>query len=95
MRYINGGVVVNEAPEDGATAVSFLPTGYSGPCVLKYDGRNVTNWALFPSAEEGLAAACLANRYDVGGFQDVELHTPEVAPDGTPGYATAEQWLSI
>ncbi|MBO9900323.1 hypothetical protein J7369_22140 [Xanthomonas phaseoli pv. dieffenbachiae] len=92
-KHISGGRVISEAPEDGATAVSFLKEGYTGPCAMKYEGNSGTYWAIFPSVAAGSTAACLANRHDIGGFRDVELHLPEVAPAGATEFESAEAWL--
>ncbi|MCC8616318.1 hypothetical protein [Xanthomonas vesicatoria] len=86
------GQVIAVSEVDGATAHSVLQAGHVGPAAMRYEGSRV-NWAVFPSAEEAVAAARMANRPDIGGFHSVEVLPPEDAPDNAEHFDSAEDWL--
>ncbi|WP_155393707.1 hypothetical protein [Xanthomonas albilineans] len=86
-------IVICEDQIDGSTAYSRLPLGYAGPCAMKYRGRDATYWALFPTTADGMTAARMANRHDIGGYNDVEVHLPGAAPQGTEEFDSADDWL--
>ncbi|MFA4661219.1 hypothetical protein P2A10_22940 [Xanthomonas perforans] len=67
------GQVIAVSEVDGTTAYTALQAGHVGPAAMRYKGSSGVHWAVFPSAEEAVAAARMANRPDIGGFHSVEV----------------------
>ncbi|MGX8287877.1 hypothetical protein [Xanthomonas oryzae] len=82
-----------EDPADGTTAYSHVPADYTGPCAMKYRGSSATYWAIFPTRADAMTAARMANRHDIGGYSDVAVHLPDLAPKDTEVFNCADDWL--
>lgn len=87
------GQVIAVSEVDGTTAYTALQAGHVGPAAMRYKGSSRVHWAVFPSADEAVAAARMANRFDIGGFHSVEVLPPEDAPDDAEHFDSAEDWL--
>ncbi|MBO9737230.1 hypothetical protein QT199_018035 [Xanthomonas phaseoli pv. phaseoli] len=82
-----------EDPADGTTAYNHVPADYTGPCAMKYRGSSATYWAMFPTRADAMTAARMANRHDIGGYHNVEVHLPELAPADAETFDSADDWL--
>ncbi|WP_256723861.1 MULTISPECIES: hypothetical protein [Xanthomonas] len=40
-----------------------------------------------------MTAARMANRHDIGGYSDVAVHLPDLAPKDTEVFNCADDWL--
>ncbi|CAD0362187.1 hypothetical protein LYZ84_19700 [Xanthomonas hortorum pv. pelargonii] len=87
------GQVIAVSEVDGTTAYSVLQSGHVEPAAMRYKGSSGVHWAVFPSAEEAVAAAHMANRPDIGGFHSVTVLPHEDAPDDAEHFDSAEDWL--
>ncbi|WJS66022.1 hypothetical protein DXO206_023280 (plasmid) [Xanthomonas oryzae pv. oryzae] len=84
---------IGEDPTDGNTAYSHVPADYTGPCAMKYRGSSATYWAMFPTRADAMTAARMANSHDIGGYHDVAVHLPDLAPEDTEAFDSADDWL--
>ena len=79
--------VLSESDELG-TALSELPEGYAGPCVVEVTGRTSQRLG-FSNETDAVSAACFAVG-ELGGFHQAVVRPGKASPDKT--YAKWTDW---